>query len=96
VAAGARIVGDLRAPVVELAAGAVVEGRVDRVSPDAHPPGAADPAENKETVRLVSRPMKRPTRPPIPPPVRPPPPAPRPASRAKLVTRARAKTEDPK
>ena len=97
---GARIVGDLRAPVIELAAGTKIDGRVDRGEKPAPgtPSGPAEAHEFSEakTVRLVTRPPpRRPTRPPPQPP-RAAPPVPRPAGRAKLVTRRPGKPEDPR
>jgi cytoskeletal protein CcmA (bactofilin family) len=61
---GARVVGDLVAPNVDLDAGATIEGRVDRAvpaEPAAEPPRAAAGAE-RQTVRL-RHPVRRPTRP---------------------------------
>ena len=92
VAAGARVIGDLRAPVVEIEAGAAVEGRVDLVDRD----DAATqpiPRSERQTVRFVSQPVKRPTRPPQPP-VRPLPALPRHPARVRLVTRKKDKGED--
>jgi cytoskeletal protein CcmA (bactofilin family) len=64
VVAGAKIVGDLRAPDIELAPGAIVEGRIDRLnerrSQTQPPVGGADP---RQTVRARG-PLRRPTRPP--------------------------------
>ena len=56
VAAGARVVGDLRATVVELAPGATVEGRIDQRVPTAE----LMPADARPVLK-VSRPMRRPT-----------------------------------
>ncbi len=56
VLAGARVVGDLRGSVVELAAGASVEGRIDQRVP----PAEFLPVEMRPTLRL-SRPMRRPS-----------------------------------
>jgi cytoskeletal protein CcmA (bactofilin family) len=93
--AGARIVGDLRAPIVELAAGARIEGRVDLVHPRGAAPVAAPPELSEaKTLRIATRPpLRRPTRPP-PPPSKLPPSMPRPAPRARLVTRRLRKPED--
>jgi hypothetical protein len=60
VLAGARVVGDLRAPEVELAAGATIEGRVDRDAPRAPEP----PRAERPTLRARA-PLRRPTLPPI-------------------------------
>ena len=93
VAAGARVIGDLRAPVVEIEAGAILEGRIDLVDREDAPTAAAVPASERQTVRVVSQAVKRPTRPPQPP-VRLPPALPRPAARVRLVTRKKDKRED--
>src|SRR5688572_10144562 len=58
VMAGARVVGDLRAPEVALAAGAAIEGRVDRA-----PPAAPEPAVDERPTLRARGPMRRPTRP---------------------------------
>jgi cytoskeletal protein CcmA (bactofilin family) len=64
VAAGARVVGDLCAPSIELDADAQLEGRIDRRLPDAEElPGAEAPA--RAPVR-VGQPLRRPARPPTP------------------------------
>jgi cytoskeletal protein CcmA (bactofilin family) len=98
VVAGARVVGDLRAPEVQIAPGAVIEGRVDRGSP--RPKVAEEPT--RPTLRARA-PLRRPARPggvvvpvvgvALPalagPPAPPPPRAPRPASRVRLVPHRR-------
>jgi cytoskeletal protein CcmA (bactofilin family) len=56
VASGARVVGDLRATIVELAPGASVEGRIEQRVPAAEPVAL----ETRATLKL-SRPMRRPT-----------------------------------
>jgi cytoskeletal protein CcmA (bactofilin family) len=73
VAAGARVVGDLCAPSIELEAGAELEGKIDRRLPAADErPGAGEPASG---VMRATQPIRRPARPA--PTVPPPPGAPR-------------------
>lgn len=96
---GARVVGDLRAPLVELDPGAVIEGRIDR-----RLPGAEEEPSSRTTARLKGVPLRRPSRPmtavapelppvegrpgaatPLPEAFRPAPHAPRAAERARMI-----------
>jgi cytoskeletal protein CcmA (bactofilin family) len=98
VSAGARVVGDLRAPDVTIASGAIVDGKVDRRGAERH---RDDPAREwasepltepraRTTLRDVSIPLVRPGRPAArPAPTDGPPSLPRPVGRAKLVPRPR-------
>jgi cytoskeletal protein CcmA (bactofilin family) len=56
---GARVVGDLRAPTIELGAGASVEGKLDHSIPEAE----ALPQESRSTLRVAGR-LPRPSVPP--------------------------------
>lgn len=58
IAASARVVGDVRAPTVSVAAAGVVEGRVEELQP------SEDDGESKPTLRLRSAPLVRPAKPP--------------------------------
>jgi len=58
VLAGARVVGDLRAPEVALAAGATIEGKVDRA-----PPAAPEPTLDERPTLRARGPLRRPQRP---------------------------------
>lgn len=61
VGSGARVVGDLRAPLVDIDAGATIEGRVERSAPEAE----ALPSDRatRTTVRLARPGLRRPSRP---------------------------------
>jgi len=98
VASGARVVGDLRAPDVTIANGAIVDGKVDRRGVERH---RDDPAREwaseplteprpRNTLRESPVPLVRPGRPTArPAPTDGPPRLPLPAARAKLVPRPR-------
>jgi cytoskeletal protein CcmA (bactofilin family) len=98
VAAGARIVGDVRAPAIELDPDGVIEGKVDRRLPRAEEPGGS-----RTTVKIRG-PLARPARPTSSPPVagaaaeqetpRAAPTAPRPAARVRLVPRAKSEGDE--
>jgi len=98
VSAGARVVGDLRAPDVAIAHGAIVDGRVDRRALERHRDDAArewaqEPLTEprpRTTLRETPVPMVRPGRPAArAAPDDGPPRLPRPMGRGKLVPRPR-------
>jgi cytoskeletal protein CcmA (bactofilin family) len=104
---GARVVGDLRAPVIELDPDASIEGKIDRRLPKVE----TTEASTRATARLTA-PLRRPEppisvsgeRPPLPPEPsstpapapspRQPPALPRPAARARMIPRHERKDDD--
>jgi cytoskeletal protein CcmA (bactofilin family) len=60
VAGSARVVGDVRAPIVSVASSGLVEGRIEELDPNED----AETGESKPTLRLRGDPLVRPARPP--------------------------------